>query len=92
LRILLKGIDTTGDLHAAIRAGHARQLEGIWRTVPGQRSGISWQYLLMLAGVAEVKPDRTLYTPCRRGITNVAVTLVVGWPQCGPLTFCLRTH
>jgi hypothetical protein len=55
-----QGIDTTGDLHAAIRAGHARQLEGIWRTVPGQRSGISWRYLLMLAGVAEVKPDRMI--------------------------------
>jgi hypothetical protein len=31
-----------------------------WRAVPGQRSGVSWRYLLLLAGRQEVKPDRML--------------------------------
>lgn len=33
-------------------------LESAWRQLPGQRSGISWRYLLMLAQVPGVKPDR----------------------------------
>jgi hypothetical protein len=28
-----------------------------WRRVPGQRSGVSWRYLLLLTGRQEVKPD-----------------------------------
>ena len=33
-------------------------LEKLWRQLPGQRSGISWSYFLMLAGLPNVKPDR----------------------------------
>jgi len=33
-------------------------LEASWRGLPGQRSGITWRYLLMLAKVPGVKPDR----------------------------------
>jgi hypothetical protein len=41
-------------------AGQAEQLKQAWLAVPGQRSGISWRYLLMLAGIPEVKPDRMI--------------------------------
>ena len=55
-----QAINHPADLQAAIRTGRAEHIEEIWRTAPGQRSGISWRYLLMLAGVAEVKPDRMI--------------------------------
>lgn len=35
-----------------------QDLEARWRGLPGQRSGITWRYLLMLANVPGVKPDR----------------------------------
>jgi hypothetical protein len=31
-----------------------------WCAVPGQRSGISWRYLRLLAGAPDVKPDRMI--------------------------------
>jgi hypothetical protein len=54
------GIDSTRELRQATMAGQAEQLKQAWLAVPGQRSGISWRYLLMLAGVPEVKPDRMI--------------------------------
>jgi dCTP diphosphatase len=48
------GIDSTQDLLA-----HSDVVEPRWRSeVKGQASGISWKYLLMLAGQSGVKPDR----------------------------------
>ena len=55
-----QAINHPPDLQVAIRTGRAEPVEEIWRAVPGQQSGISWRYLLMLAGVAEVKPDRMI--------------------------------
>lgn len=55
------GIDTTTSLRAA--ADDEVQLEQVrkaWCTVKGQRSGITWRYVLMLAGVPGVKPDRMI--------------------------------
>lgn len=55
------GIDTTTDLRAA--ADDEARLEPVWKawcTVKGQRSGITWRYVLMLAGVPGVKPDRMI--------------------------------
>lgn len=47
-------INTTADLIA-----HAHVVEPRWLTeIKGQASGISWKYLLMLAGQSGVKPDR----------------------------------
>jgi hypothetical protein len=40
---------TVRDLHAAQREGRLPDIEADWRTVPGQTSGISWSYFLMLA-------------------------------------------
>jgi NTP pyrophosphatase (non-canonical NTP hydrolase) len=48
------GIDSTQDLLA-----QSDVVEPRWRAeVKGQASGISWKYLLMLAGQSGVKPDR----------------------------------
>lgn len=49
------GVRTTRDLRA--HSG-VQGLEQAWRALPGQRSGITWRYLLMLAGDKNVKPDR----------------------------------
>jgi hypothetical protein len=44
---------------SAFRAKSAsKELEFRWRSLPGQRSGITWRYLLMLTGAPGVKPDR----------------------------------
>ncbi|GIF99542.1 hypothetical protein [Catellatospora citrea] len=46
-----------------LRACESDQLEAVrsaWCGVPGQGSGTSWRYLLMLAGVPGVKPDRMI--------------------------------
>jgi hypothetical protein len=47
----------------ALRALGPEQLAEVkagWLRVPGQRSGISWRYFLMLAGVPGVKADRMI--------------------------------
>jgi hypothetical protein len=36
------------------------QVRKAWCAVKGQRSGITWRYVLMLAGVPGVKPDRMI--------------------------------
>lgn len=36
------------------------EVEAAWRAVKGQRSGISWHYLRILAGVQDVKADRMI--------------------------------
>lgn len=46
-----------------LRAFGTEQLASLkagWRALPGQRSGISWRYFLMLAGVPGVKADRMI--------------------------------
>jgi len=35
-------------------------VQAVWTGIAGQRSGVSWRYLLMLAGVPGVKPDRMI--------------------------------
>lgn len=56
---------------ADVRGASVQQLEQAewaWRAVRGQRSGISWRYLLLLAGSAQVKPDRMICRFCERAI------------------------
>lgn len=57
-----EGIDTTTALRAAADDDEARleQVRNAWCAVKGQRSGITWRYVLMLAGVPGVKPDRMI--------------------------------
>jgi len=57
-----EGVETTADL-----LENQDRLESLWRSkVPGQKSGISWKYLLMLAGQSGVKPDRMVHRFMRR--------------------------
>ncbi|MFD4779758.1 heme peroxidase [Rhodococcus qingshengii] len=51
------GIDSTDDLRAA-DADALAVAKKVWSAVPGQRSGITWNYFLMLAGIPGVKADR----------------------------------
>jgi len=39
--------------------------------VRGQRSGISWHYLLLLAGVEDVKPDRMIQAFLKKAIPRI---------------------
>ncbi|MFE0590681.1 hypothetical protein [Micromonospora echinospora] len=54
------GVSTCAQLRASVTATglDASPAKKIWLAVPGQRSGISWRYLLMLVGIPNVKPDR----------------------------------
>ena len=55
--LLALGIDTTADLRSAVSAGAGRPKQA-WLAAPGQRSGLTWGYALMLVGVPGVKADR----------------------------------
>ncbi|MCX5122007.1 hypothetical protein OG992_33120 [Micromonospora sp. NBC_00362] len=76
-------IFTCRDLRDA-GADQLRQAEQAWRGVPGQRSGTSWRYLLMLSGTPGVKPDRMILrfvaaalNSAKSGVnTDLAATLV----------------
>lgn len=48
-------IETTDALRSAAAGGGLDELKSLWRSAPGQRSGITWEYALMLAGVPGVK-------------------------------------
>ncbi|MDZ7882566.1 MAG: hypothetical protein U5N53_06480 [Mycobacterium sp.] len=53
------GIATAAALRDA-DAARRGEVEASWRKVTGQRSGITWRYAGMLAGVPGVKPDRMI--------------------------------
>jgi len=56
---LLVGLNTTST--SLLReASDLREVEAGWRALPGQRSGISWHYLLMLVGTQDIKADRMI--------------------------------
>jgi hypothetical protein len=52
------GITTTAALRS--RAPELSAVREAWRRAPGQKSGVTWHYLLMLAGMPGVKPDRMI--------------------------------
>jgi len=61
-RILVEhGLDTVDDVREQL-TDTARQeasaAKGEWLALPGQRSGLTWAYFLMLCGVPGVKADR----------------------------------
>lgn len=67
---LLKiGIHRTADLRTA-DADALRDTKRVWTSVPGQRSGITWEYALMLAGVPGVKADRMVVRYVARAISK----------------------
>ncbi|MEU5566146.1 hypothetical protein [Micromonospora musae] len=54
------GIETCEQLRTAATGSDKARVKSVWLAVPGQASGISWRYLLMLAGLPGVKPDRMI--------------------------------
>ncbi|NNG36896.1 hypothetical protein [Nakamurella aerolata] len=55
------GIHDRSDMQAAARdADRLGEARTAWCNVTAQRSGITWRYVLMLAGVPGVKPDRMI--------------------------------
>ena len=52
------GVDTAQRFIEAQGTPLREALATRWRSLPGQRSGISWRYLRMLVGLEDVKPDR----------------------------------
>ncbi|HWL43504.1 MAG TPA: hypothetical protein VNQ73_11220 [Ilumatobacter sp.] len=57
LAVACEGVDSTEELRS--RADDPA-LRSAWCDIRGQGSGISWHYLLILAGVQDVKPDRMI--------------------------------
>lgn len=53
------GLGTPADVRSATNQ-RLDDVEHDWRAVHGQGSGISWRYLLLLAGRQDVKPDRMI--------------------------------
>jgi hypothetical protein len=87
-------IETVDDLLAAPDLGAS---ERAWRAVQGQGSGVTWRYLLMLAGVPGVKPDRMIL----RFVTRVldrpigreeAIVVVTAAAECLGLTSTQADH
>lgn len=54
------GFTDTAKLRIAVDTPELAEVKARWRQIPGQSGGISWRYLLMLAGVPGVKPDRMI--------------------------------
>lgn len=51
-------VDSCDDLRTLVAGGAIESTKAAWLAVPGQRSGLSWRYMLMLAKVPGVKADR----------------------------------
>jgi hypothetical protein len=65
----LEGVRSTADLRAAAATADAlKAVERAWRATPGQRSGITWEYALMLAQIPGVKADRMVIKYVTRAI------------------------
>lgn len=54
------GASTSATFRAAVGNGRLDELKHLWRSTPGQRTGITWEYALMLAGIPGVKADRMI--------------------------------
>lgn len=82
--LVQQGVLTTGDL-LGLSDERRESLKRAWLGLKSQRSGISWRYLLMLAGAEGVKPDRMITRFLARHVpgagqldSNEAVDLVSG--------------
>lgn len=54
-------VETTQDLRAVAEdTDKLARVKKAWLQVPGQRSGITWHYVQMLAGIPGIKPDRMI--------------------------------
>lgn len=59
-RLVDLGIHAAADLRDAADSAALDAVKKSWLTVPGQRSGVTWAYVLMLAGVSGVAADRII--------------------------------
>jgi hypothetical protein len=89
------GLANPADLRSATNQ-RLDDVERDWRAVHGQRSGISWRYLLLLAGRQEVKPDRMIVRFVadaidRQPSTAEAAALVAAVSATGRVDADLRT-
>lgn len=58
------GIDTVPELVAHVRANDDlldNDVHRAWKRLPSQSSGVTYNYLLILAGLPSVKPDRMIF-------------------------------
>lgn len=63
------GLETVETMRVAFSDRSAREESPVakeWHKLPGQRSGLTWNYVLMLCGLPGVKADRMI----RRYVTN----------------------
>lgn len=75
------GVRTMTDLHAQYAADeHLTDLKKVWLKLPSQSSGITFNYLLILAGYASVKPDRMIirFVEKHGGITRDLTPMETG--------------
>lgn len=75
--LLLKhGIDTVEDLVLAVETSpEGNPVHDAWKKLPSQRSGVTYSYLLLLAGLPSVKPDRMVLRFLERALgTGVPMT------------------
>jgi len=57
----LEGIKTVADLHDLYtRDEYLTPVKNLWLKLPSQSSGVTYNYLLILAGFQSVKPDRMI--------------------------------
>ena len=64
-----QGVRTTAELRAAAASADGlKAVERAWRATPGQRSGITWDYALMLAQIPGAKADRMVLKYVSRAI------------------------
>lgn len=63
------GIDTVPDLVEQVSANPAdNAVHTGWKRLPSQSSGVTYNYLLLLAGLPSVKPDRMVLRFLRRAL------------------------
>lgn len=68
------GMETVADVRAQLTepaAQDASPAKAQWVALPGQRSGLSWNYFLMLCGVPGVKADRMVVRFVTRAVGPV---------------------
>ena len=71
------GIETAADLREAAQdEAHLARIRTAWCAVTGQRRGITWHYVQMLAGIPGVKPDRMVcrFVADALGLSSTGVT------------------
>lgn len=70
------GVSTSDEFRSAITANRLDELKSAWRSTAGQRSGITWEYALMLIGIPGVKADRMVVRYVARALGRASSDLL----------------